>query len=62
MPEKWDCFELRCDSINFNNYENNSGGFADSVVTYKNMLVIATLFLGQNYQKMTQLEILINLN
>ena len=62
VTEEWDCCKPRCGSINFNNYKSNSAGFADGEVIFRDTKVMATLFIDPNTQKLTQLEILTDLN
>ncbi len=59
--EEWDCCEPKCGSINFNNYQSYSVGFADGEVIFKSQKVMATLFFDPNTKQLTQLEILTDL-
>lgn len=58
VTEEWDCCEPKCGSINFNNYQRSSVGFADGEVLFRKRKVMATLFLDTNTKKLTQLEII----
>lgn len=62
VTEEWDCCEPKCGSTNFNNYQSNSVGFADGEVIFSKTKVMATLFFDPNTKKLTQLEILTDLN
>lgn len=59
---EWDCCNPRCGSIDFNNYQCKSAGFADGEVMFRNTKVMATLFLEPDTNKLTQLEIITELN
>ncbi|MGD1920620.1 MAG: hypothetical protein ACFCAD_18105 [Pleurocapsa sp.] len=58
VTEEWDCCEPPCGSVNFNNYQNRSVGFADGEIAYRGKKVMATLFCDPDTNKLTQLEII----